>query len=186
MKSSTFGLVFVTHNLFTQNVLYIADVCKPGWSYFNGICYSTSLSCKNWTEAEKTCQAYSGNLITVRNQEENVYIQHRLNGAKGWIGLSDRVIEGTFDWADNQTSNFSYWAKNQPNNFNNEDCVHTLGVRHSFMWNDVSCGTCHNYTCSEGLCVTYLFYIPTGVTIIIIIIIIIIMRQLKLLCAIYS
>ena len=181
MKSSTFGLVFVTHNLFTQNVLYIADVCKPGWSYFNGICYSTSLSCKNWTEAEKTCQAYSGNLITVRNQEENVYIQHRLNGAKGWIGLNDRVIEGTFDWADNQSSNFSYWAKNQPNNFNNEDCVHTLGVSHSFMWNDVSCGTCHNYTCSEGLCVTYLFNIPTGVTIIIII-----MQQLKLLCAIYS
>ena len=101
----------------------------------------------------------------MRNQEENVYIQHRLNGAKGWIGLNDRVIEGTFDWADNQTSNFSYWAKNQPNNFNNEDCVHTLGVRHSFMWNDVNCGTCHNYTCSEGLWLTYLFYIPTGVTI---------------------
>ena len=168
---------------FTQNVSYIADVCKPGWSYFNGICYSTSHSCKNWTEAEKTCQAYSANLITVRNQEENVYIQHRLNGAKGWIGLNDRVIEGTFDWADNQTSNFSYWAKNQPNNFNNEDCVHTLGVRHSFMWNDVSCGTCHNYTCSEGLWVTYLFYMPTGVTIIIIIIII--MQQLKLLYALY-
>ena len=169
MKSSTFGLGLFFSLLrtiyFTQNVLYIADVCKPGWSYFNGICYSTSHSCKNWTEAEKTCQAYSGNLITVRNQEENVYIQHRLNGAKGWIGLNDRVIEGTFDWADNQTSNFSYWAKNQPNNFNNEDCVHTLGVRHSFMWNDVNCGTCHNYTCSEGLWLTYLFYIPTGVTI---------------------
>ncbi|XP_073253699.1 uncharacterized protein [Porites lutea] len=137
------------HDPVTVSYTVLADVCKPGWSYFNGICYSTSHSCKNWTEAEKTCQAYSGNLITVRNQEENVYIQHRLNGAKGWIGLNDRAIEGTFDWADNQTSNFSYWAKNQPNNFNNEDCVHTLGVRHKFMWNDVSCGTCHNYTCSE-------------------------------------
>ncbi|CAH3131419.1 unnamed protein product, partial [Porites lobata] len=137
------------HDPVTVSYTVLADVCKPGWSYFNGICYSTSHSCKNWTEAEKTCQAHSGNLITVRNQEENVYIQHRLNGARGWIGLNDRVIEGTFDWADNQTSNFSYWAKNQPNNFNNEDCVHTLGVSHSFMWNDVSCGTCHNYTCSE-------------------------------------
>ena len=128
-----------------------ADVCKPGWSYFGGICYSTSQTCKNWTEAQKTCQSYSANLISVRNQEENVYIQHRLNGAKGWIGLSDRDTEGTFVWADNKLSNFTYWAKNQPNNFNNEDCVHTLGVRHSFMWNDVSCDTCHNYTCSEGI-----------------------------------
>ena len=127
------------------------DVCKPGWSYFGGICYSTSQTCKNWTEAQKTCQSYSANLISVRNQEENVYIQHRLNGAKGWIGLSDRDTEGTFIWADNQLSNFTYWATNQPNNFNNEDCVHTLGVRHSFMWNDVSCDTCHNYTCSEGI-----------------------------------
>ena len=140
---------------FTQFFLYIADVCKPGWSYFNGICYLTSHSCKNWTEAEKICQAYSANLITVRNQEENVYIQHRLNGAKGWIGLNDRVTEGNFTWADNQTNNFTYWAKNQPNNFNNEDCVRTLGVRHSFIWNDVRCDTCHNYTCSEGLWVTY-------------------------------
>ena len=164
MKSSTSGLyalfslrfaLFTSHKFFCN----IADVCKPGWSYFNGICYATSHSCKNWTEAEKICQAYSANLITVRNQEENVYIQHRLNGAKGWIGLNDRVTEGNFTWADNQTNNFTYWAKNQPNNFNNEDCVHTLGVRHSFKWNDVRCDTCHNYTCSEGLWVTYLFSI---------------------------
>ena len=99
----------------------------------------------------KTCQTYSANLVTVRNQEENVYIQHRLNGAKGWIGLNDMDIEGTFVWADNKTNNFTYWAKNQPNDFNNQDCVHTLGVRHSFMWNDMTCGSCYNYTCSEGI-----------------------------------
>lgn len=131
-----------------SNVL--ADVCKPGWSYFGGICYATSHSCKNWTEAQQTCQTYNANLINVKNQEENVYVQHRLNGAKGWIGLSDRDSEGTFVWSDNQPNNFTYWAKNQPNNLKNEDCVHTLGVRHSFMWNDVGCDSCHNYTCTEG------------------------------------
>ena len=135
-----------------------ADVCKPGWSYFGGICYSTSQTCKNWTEAQNTCQSYSANLIRVRNQEENVYVQHRMNGTKGWTGLNDRGTEGTFVWADNQTNNFTYWAKNQPNNFNNEDCVHTLGVGHSFMWNDVSCETCHNYTCSEGTVEPFYYY----------------------------
>lgn len=126
-------------------------MCKSGWSYFGGICYSTSQSCKNWTEAQKTCQAYSANLASVRSQEENVYLQHRMNGAKGWIGLNDRGSEGTFVWADNQANDFTYWATNQPNNFNNEDCVHTLGVKHSFLWNDVGCDACHNYTCSEGI-----------------------------------
>ena len=128
----------------------VAEVCKPGWSYFGGICYSTSKTCKTWTEAQKACNSYHANLVRIRNQEENVYVQHRLNGAKGWIGLNDLTTEGTFEWADNQPVNFTYWADNQPNNFRNEDCVHTLGVRHRFMWNDVNCNSCRNYTCSEG------------------------------------
>ena len=140
------------------NICFFPDVCKPGWSYFGGICYLTSQSCKNWTEAQKTCQTYSANLINVRNQEENVYAQHRLNGAKGWIGLNDRDSEGTFVWSDNQPNNFTYWAQNQPNNFNNEDCVHTLGIRHDFMWNDVGCDTCRNYTCSEGICDSFIIF----------------------------
>ena len=127
------------------------DVCKPGWSYFSGFCYSTSKSCKNWTEAQKTCQKYNTSLIAVKSQEINVYIQQRLNGDRGWIGFNDRDTEGTFVWADNQSSNFTYWAPHQPNDFRlNEDCVHTLGVAHKFTWNDVNCKSCHNYTCSEG------------------------------------
>ena len=134
-----------------HGALFGEDVCKPGWSYFSGVCYSTSQSCKNWTEAQKTCQRDNANLVAIKTQEANVYVQHRLNGDKGWIGLNDRDTEGTFVWAGNQSSNFTYWAPHQPNDFRlNEDCVHTLGVRHSFKWNDVSCGTCHNFTCAEG------------------------------------
>jgi len=137
------------HDPISVSYVVLADICKPGWSYFSGVCYLTSPSCKNWTDAQNICQNYNANLITVRNQEENVYVQHRMNGAKGWIGLNDRESEGTFVWADKQSNSFTYWAQSQPNDFNNEDCVHTLGVGHSFMWNDVSCASCHNYTCSE-------------------------------------
>ena len=136
---------------FIYGALFGKDVCKPGWSYLSGVCYFTSQSCKNWTESQKACQKDNANLVSVKTQEENVYVQHRLNGDKGWIGLNDRDTEGTFVWAGNQSSNFTYWAPHQPNDFRlNEDCVHTLGVRHSFEWNDVSCASCHNFTCSEG------------------------------------
>ena len=136
---------------FLRGALFGEDVCKPGWSYFSGVCYSTSQSCKTWTEAQKNCQRDNANLVAIKTQEANVYVQHRLNGEKGWIGLNDRDTEGTFVWAGNQSSNFTYWAPNQPNDFRlDEDCVHTLGVGHSFEWNDVSCGSCHNFTCSEG------------------------------------
>ena len=40
--------------------------------------------------------------------------------------------------------------KNQSNNFNEEDCVHALGVKYNYEWNDVNCSDCHQYTCQKG------------------------------------
>ena len=46
--------------------------------------------------------------------------------------------------------NFTAWAKNQPNNFKEEDCVHALGVKHNYEWNDAHCSDCHQFTCKKG------------------------------------
>ena len=46
--------------------------------------------------------------------------------------------------------NFTAWAKNQPNNFKEEDCVHALGVKYNYEWNDVQCSDCHQFTCKKG------------------------------------
>ena len=91
------------------------------------------------------------NLPVIESQEENVYIQHRHNGDKAWIGLNDIATEGVFAWVDGCPFKFRYWAQNQPNNFRGEDCVHTLGPSHGYMWNDVDCSTCHQYTCKKGI-----------------------------------
>lgn len=53
-------------------------------------------------------------------------------------------------WADRGEGNFTAWAKNQPNNFNEEDCVHALGLKYDYEWNDVKCSDCHQYTCKKG------------------------------------
>ena len=90
------------------------------------------------------------NLPAIESQEENVYIQHRHNGDKVWIGLNDIAKEGVFAWVDGYPSKFRYWAQNQPNNFRKEDCVLTLGAKHRYMWNDVDCSSCHLYTCKKG------------------------------------
>ena len=105
------------------------DICDPGWSYFNGYCYFTSGTCTNWTTALTKCQQENSVLVDVNNNEENVYIQHRHNGEKSWLGLNDKSTEGDFTWADRGHGNFTAWAKNQPNNFKEEDCVHALGVK---------------------------------------------------------
>ena len=92
----------------------------------------------------------SSNLVTVHNQEENVYIQHCHNGERSWIGLNDRSVEGSFVWTNKEISKFRFWAPQQPNDWKNEYCVHTLGVRHGYTWNDVPCHNCYNYTCFKG------------------------------------
>ena len=92
----------------------------------------------------------SSNLVTVHNQEENVYIQHRHNGERSWIGLNDRSVEGSFVWTNKEISSFRFWAPQQPNDWKNEDCVHTLGAKHGYTWNDLPCHNCYNYTCFKG------------------------------------
>lgn len=69
------------------------------------------------------CRQEDSVLVDVSSNEENVYLQHRHNGAKSWLGLNDRTIEGNFTWVDRGQGNFTAWAKNQPNNFRGEDCV---------------------------------------------------------------
>ena len=130
--------------------LLFADICKPGWSYFAGFCYFTSSACTSWLTAKSNCSAMSSNLVTIHNQEENVYIQHRNNGERSWIGLNDRSVEGSFVWPNKEVSSFRFWAPSQPNNWREEDCVHTLGVKHGYTWNDVSCDNCYNFTCFTG------------------------------------
>ena len=131
-------------------MLHLADICDPGWSYFRGFCYYTSKTCTNWTTALKKCRQENSVLVDVSNNEENVYLQHRHNGEKSWLGLNDVSKEGDFIWVDRGAGNFTAWAKNQPNNFLEEDCVHALGVEHNYKWNDVKCSDCHQYTCKKG------------------------------------
>ncbi|PFX12100.1 Versican core protein [Stylophora pistillata] len=126
------------------------DVCEPGWSFYNGSCYYTSDTCKTWSKASRICRGMGANLPAIESQEENVYIQHRHNGEKAWIGLNDIATEGLFTWVDGCPDKFRYWAESQPNDFRGEDCVHSLLPSHGYMWNDVDCSTCHQYTCKKG------------------------------------
>ncbi|XP_031570080.1 uncharacterized protein LOC116304478 [Actinia tenebrosa] len=136
----------------TVSYLLLSEICYPGWNYFDGICYHTSSSCDTWINAENRCTTSRAHLATIKSQIQNVYIQQRLNGAKGWIGLNDKSVESVFRWTQKGLqNNWTYWAENQPNNAGDQDCVHTLGVDHQYHWNDVSCNECHNFTCQKDL-----------------------------------
>ncbi|KAL9984800.1 hypothetical protein ACROYT_G007135 [Oculina patagonica] len=137
------------HDPLSVSYAVMPDVCEPGWSFYNGSCYFTSETCETWSNASTICRSMGANLPAIESQEENVYIQHRHNGDKAWIGLNDIATEGLFSWEDGCPDKFRYWAEKQPNDFRGEDCVHTLGARHGYTWNDVDCSACHRYTCKK-------------------------------------
>ncbi|CAH3153756.1 unnamed protein product, partial [Porites evermanni] len=136
---------------FFISYIVLSDICPDGWDYFNGYCYLTSFVCAPWVTAVSNCSMMNSHLVTVHNQEENVYIQHRHNGERSWIGLNDRRVEGSFVWTNKEISSFQFWAPQQPNNLKNEDCVHALGAKDGYSWNDVSCDNCYNYTCVKEI-----------------------------------
>ena len=65
--------------------MYFADICEPGWTYFNGFCYLTSKTCQNWTIARHNCRQENSVLVDVQNNEGNVFLQHLHNGEKSWL-----------------------------------------------------------------------------------------------------
>lgn len=129
----------------------LTGICEPGWSYFNGFCYFTSDSCANWTTALTKCRMKNSVLVDVGSNEENVYIQHRHNGQKSWLGLNDISTEGNFTWADAGLVNWTAWGKNQPNNFGDENCAQALGFKYNYKWSDAKCSDCHPYTCKKDM-----------------------------------
>ncbi|PFX19881.1 hypothetical protein AWC38_SpisGene15693 [Stylophora pistillata] len=77
---------------------------------------------------------------------------------------SGKEHDAAFIWTEDVTKNSfkaclrelqNFDGKHQdiyvPNNFKEEDCVHALGVKYSYEWNDVQCSGCHQFTCKKDL-----------------------------------
>jgi hypothetical protein len=82
------------------------------------------------------------NLPVVTSSEENDFILSITSSLPGephvWIGLTDQVIEGTFEWINGETLNYTNWAPGEPNNEMNDDYViiHSSNQTNPGTWND--------------------------------------------------
>ncbi len=73
-----------------------------------------------------------GHLATITSQAEWDFVLGISPGGYGWIGLTDEVQEGRFEWVTGEPFEFSIWRRNEPNNAGNEDHAHY----DSGGWND--------------------------------------------------
>jgi Ca2+-binding RTX toxin-like protein len=100
---------------------------------FQGHYYLLSDSA-TWDNAQTQANRLGGNLVTINSQDEQDWLQTTFGKNQNfWIGLRDNVTEGSFQWANGETSTFTNWNSGEPNNFGNEDYVELYSTG---KWND--------------------------------------------------
>jgi len=105
------------------------------------------LSTNSWTRAEKEAVSLGGHLVTINDEAEQTWVYSKFGSNEVWIGLSDREVEGTFQWVSGETSTYRNWDPGEPNNAisgnNNQDYVHIYSNTNSIVsrrgkWDDRS------------------------------------------------
>jgi lectin-like protein len=111
----------------------------------NGHVYEYVTVPGSWTTARAAAAARSfrgvaGHLVTVGSAAENtVVVNLRGNGdLRGWIGLTDEVVEGTFQWITGEPVDYTNWNSGEPNaETPGEDYVEMFAAS---VWNDIENG----------------------------------------------
>jgi FG-GAP repeat/Lectin C-type domain len=68
-----------------------------------------------WTDAEAQAQSWGGHLTTVRSQAENDWLRDNYAATNMiWIGYTDQVVEGTFEWSSGEPVVYENWTVGEP------------------------------------------------------------------------
>ena len=142
---------------FTQSHVDAAIIHGPFTNASNGHIYYL-LSSNTWAKAEAEAVNLGGHLVTINDAAEQTWITNTFLGLAGthavWIGLTDRDVEGTFQWISGETSAYRNWDLGEPNNSGgaDQDYVHLIpantvvqGRAVQGKWNDLGTDQGTNY-----------------------------------------
>ncbi|EDL21963.1 mCG132033, isoform CRA_a [Mus musculus] len=132
------------------SVCSVAGLCRPcpwDWELFQGSCYLFSRTLGSWETSASSCEDLGAHLVIVNSVSEQRFMKYwnvRKN-QRSWIGLSDHIHEGSWQWVDGSALKFSFWKEGEPNNDGDEDCVEL------FMddWNDNKCTEQNFWVCEQ-------------------------------------
>ncbi|XP_023806966.1 C-type lectin domain family 17, member A-like [Oryzias latipes] len=120
--------------------------CPARWIGFGSSCYFFSLESKSWDEARKSCKANEADLVVINTVEEKTFL-FEFRDKRVWIGLTDKVQEGTWIWVDGSPLTLQFWESGMPDSYRDEDCVEIRNTPGS--WNDQSCEASLQWICEK-------------------------------------
>nr|XP_020447208.1 macrophage mannose receptor 1-like [Monopterus albus] len=125
--------------------------CSSPWMPYNGHCFHLNHTQKTWSDAQRQCRYEGGDLVSIRNVEDQSFVISQLGYASRdelWIGLNDRKTERLFDWSDHSTVSFTSWEFGKPAvSTDIRDCVLIRGEKGN--WVDRVCEEKHGFICMK-------------------------------------
>ncbi|XP_039659382.1 type-2 ice-structuring protein-like isoform X2 [Perca fluviatilis] len=118
--------------------------CPASWMKYNDRCFLYVPRELDWSDAEKNCQSFKGNLASVHSIEEYHFIQmiikQQTHGyPMTWIGGHDSPKNNVWFWSDGRPFYFTFWCAGQPNNSGgNQGCIRMNAGEHN-CWDDFMC-----------------------------------------------
>uniref|UniRef100_A0A4W4G221 Lymphocyte antigen 75 n=1 Tax=Electrophorus electricus TaxID=8005 RepID=A0A4W4G221_ELEEL len=122
------------HSPHDEHITPSEDVMKcphenngPNWIPFKNSCYTFLLASVRWQEQEKnsdrtTCEVLvgKGDILTIRNEEENEFIKTQLQPFKDlakfvWLGMYRQKEGNQMKWYDDTNVQYSNWKSGRPN-----------------------------------------------------------------------
>ena len=127
----TFALALMA--LFVPHA-HAAVLAGPLTNAANGHLYYL-LSTNSWTLSEAEAVSLGGHLVTINDAAEQAWVYSTFGANELWIGLTDRDVEGTFQWVSGETSTYRNWDPGEPNNAAsgnyNQDYIHIYSNTYS-------------------------------------------------------
>ncbi|MFX0013826.1 MAG: lectin-like protein [Promethearchaeota archaeon] len=130
-----------------------------GGIFFKGNEYKLFTEAKTWSEAKALCESLGGHLVTIADLEENEFVANLAADVdQFWIGLTDELVEGQWQWVTGEPFTYSNWLCPNPNNYANQDHVWMYGGTYGVYpyctypeaqggWNDVAGSASVYYIC---------------------------------------
>jgi hypothetical protein len=118
-----------THSYYANDGIFYRGIAETLFIRWKDSAY-VAVQGPTWEEAEANAAKLGGHLVTINDTGENNFLVER--GFKGWIGLTDKQTEGTWEWSSGEPFSLEEWIQNI---FNRDDAP-PLGQDYVYLDDD--------------------------------------------------